>query len=214
MRWESYIVFDNLVAALQGCDALVLLVLDPSQGSPFPSTVDERLPETVCFGVIQDGKGVQGGDLDGALERLEIDDSFHATDSDGVGGGLVDEIDALAGELVARSAIAGGAGEGDELVGAPFARDGALCDEDGAGDQDGVEILVFDLAVRDEVPDGGYGRAVVGVQPLEQDVDGGQDVFFLVRLYFLGGDFVAVGCERAEEGEEDLGLELGVDRCG
>ena len=63
--------------------------------------------------------------------------------------------------------------------------------------------------MRGQVLDGGDGGAVVGVQPLEEDVDGGQDVaVFVGEALGVGGQLVAVLGEGGEEGEEDIGFQL------
>jgi hypothetical protein len=126
-------VLQNLFATLQSCDTFILPVVDPSQSKPFASTFDKGLPQFRFGRVILDRIRIQRRNLDSTLEVADIDDSLYPADTDSIGHRSVDQIDALASELVDGDTIECGPGDAIELERTQFTRNGALRNENGAG---------------------------------------------------------------------------------
>ena len=144
----------KIIPTLQRSNPIKLLMMHTNQPNPLPPPLRNRLAELRLILVELDRVRIQAINLHRPTERPQMDNRRDPANPNGMRHGPVDEVHALAYEAVHRLPVDRRPRPVSQLEEAGEPGDGAPRDEEGARDEDGVEEVPGDLAVRGEALEG------------------------------------------------------------
>ncbi len=179
--------------ALERGNATKLLMMHAIQPNPLLTPFLDRVAQLGRITVETNGVRVQGVDLHSSLEELDQNLRGHLRHPDALRHRPIDEIHADAVELVASFSVDGGLLDRFEFEEAWSSCDCTARHDERSRNEDGVEEVVSDLAVRLETIDGADGVGIVGVKRVKEERDRGVDVGVKsVLCLFLGGKSISI----------------------